>query len=903
MKQLSNIARVYILLTIALGLALFGFTLSRLTSTQLPWIAILGILGAASLILKVEGATNRSYYDVSFLIFGFTIIFLGEPAAIAVIVIATLVAWAWYRYPWYIQGFNIAAYIFQFQVGGLVYRWINPGESFNTITGILAAVGTMAIITFLNHLMLAIVVLLARKQDFQESGLFDFLPLMIDFTLLCMGVGAALLWLLNPFAIILILIPVYLIFATLRVPALERQSETDSKTGLYNSGYFDKALSGELNRAHRFDRPLTVVMADLDHLRVINNTHGHLAGDEVLIGAAAIMRHTMREYDVAARFGGEEFALLFPETHAHEILPRIEAIRKAVEVCEFNVNSSIGPIHATISFGIAERQGFDQTAKEIVHNADLALYQAKMAGRNCICIFGEDVSRALDAPSDTAQPLIEADEPRTHPDASVARIQSKNSDQQVAEPDIPVERRPWMSTNAFVGLLAMAATGLFISTYLQAGVNVDWVGLGIFTALIVLTEWLSIDIYVRDSSVSTSAAPMIAAVMLFGPTGALMASLSFAVVTFLKHKSRLNRLVFNSSNQLFASVLYSGVIGLLPQPFSTWNQPIQLLLTLFAACIVYISTTYMVAVVMNLNAGEPVVQIWRENFSWLAPFYISMGLVAYALIFSYDQAGFFGILIILAPLLLIRISQVQYINRTRAGANELREKNRTLEANSDEIVQLTNSLLALVAHSIDMRDPYTLSHSEQVSRYAALLAEKIGLPQQRVEMIRQGGLLHDVGKLGIPDSILMKADKLTPEEYRIIQEHPEKGVVLIGKSHTLNPYKNMVLHHHERFDGFGYPHKLRGVEIPIEARIIAVADAYSAMSSTRPYRKPLSRTEIITELKKNSGTQFDPDLIVSFLELTDISAVPNQGIDKSESQQVGRGSHPIEYHQIGEPGV
>jgi GGDEF domain-containing protein len=132
--------------------------------------------------------------------------------------------------------------------------------------------------------MVGLVVWLARGETLTKSGIFDFLPLMIDFTLFAMGASAVLIYEVTPFGVSLALLPVYLIYSTLRVPALERKSETDSKTGLFNAEYFQRIATTEIDRANRFDRPLTVVMADMDLLRNINNTYGHLAGTRKLIG-------------------------------------------------------------------------------------------------------------------------------------------------------------------------------------------------------------------------------------------------------------------------------------------------------------------------------------------------------------------------------------------------------------------------------------------------------------------------------------------------------------------------------------------------------------------------------------------------------------------------------------------
>jgi len=158
---------------------------------------------------------------------------------------------------------------------------------------------------------------------------------------------------------------------------------------VYNHRYFEKSLLEELRRAERFDRPLTIVMADLDLLRNINNTFGHLAGDEVLIGVAKVLMKHSRDYDIVARFGGEEFAILMPETTPEQAYPIVESIRLAISQAEFIVSTSVTAIRATTSFGLAGREpGMD--GKSIIHNADMALYHAKLKGRNRAFIYSND---------------------------------------------------------------------------------------------------------------------------------------------------------------------------------------------------------------------------------------------------------------------------------------------------------------------------------------------------------------------------------------------------------------------------------------------------------------------------------------------------------------------------------
>ena len=178
-------------------------------------------------------------------------------------------------------------------------------------------------------------------------------------------------------------------------------------------------------------------------------------------------------------------------------------------------------------------------------------------------------------------------------------------------------------------------------------------------------------------------------------------------------------------------------------------------------------------------------------------------------------------------------------------------------------------LTTVLANALDSRDSYTLNHSENVAKYSVQIAEKLKLSKECCAIIRKGALLHDIGKIGISEHILMKNGKLTNEEYEEIKVHPTIGYNMI--KHVADFHKNgildMVLYHHERYDGKGYPAGLKGNQIPLYARIAAVADTFDAMTTKRVYREELSLDYTLNEIQKNKGTQFDPEIVDTFLSL------------------------------------
>src|SRR3954454_8920920 len=176
------------------------------------------------------------------------------------------------------------------------------------------------------------------------------------------------------------------------------------------------------------------------------------------------------------------------------------------------------------------------------------------------------------------------------------------------------------------------------------------------------------------------------------------------------------------------------------------------------------------------------------------------------------------------------------------------------------------STVRLLAEAIEAKDPFLRGHSDQVSEYVAAVADKMGVERHRREELVFGSLLHDVGKIGISERILLKPDKLTDEEYGVVKLHPRIGFRLVDRVDALRPIAPAILHHHERWDGAGYPDGLAGEDIPLEARIVCVADSFSAMTAERPYRPRMSLDQACAELERCAGTQFDPEVVRVFVD-------------------------------------
>ena len=187
-----------------------------------------------------------------------------------------------------------------------------------------------------------------------------------------------------------------------------------------------------------------------------------------------------------------------------------------------------------------------------------------------------------------------------------------------------------------------------------------------------------------------------------------------------------------------------------------------------------------------------------------------------------------------------------------------------------DLKELFYKTIKSIASALDAKDPYTHGHSMRVTLYSIILAKELNVDESELEHIETAGLLHDIGKIAIPQAILCKPGRLTDDEFVIMKSHPANSERLIASIKKLHEVSPGVKHHHERWDGFGYPDKLSGENIPFAARIIAIADTYDAMTSTRSYRKALDHDIAIAEIEKCAGTQFDPTLAKKFVEIQNI---------------------------------
>ncbi|MBR6034258.1 MAG: HD-GYP domain-containing protein [Clostridia bacterium] len=199
--------------------------------------------------------------------------------------------------------------------------------------------------------------------------------------------------------------------------------------------------------------------------------------------------------------------------------------------------------------------------------------------------------------------------------------------------------------------------------------------------------------------------------------------------------------------------------------------------------------------------------------------------------------------------------------------NTIKRINEELSDTYEKLEKAYMESIETLRQTVEAKDVYTRGHSDRVSAFSVLIGEKLGLSEEDLRILRIGGLFHDIGKIGVPDSILLKDSKLSDDEYSQIKNHPSIGAHILSNATIFADIIPIVKHHHEKYDGTGYPSKLKGEEIPFLARIAAVADTFDAMTSVRPYRTALPMDVVKSEFQRCAGTQFDPQIAKVFLDI------------------------------------
>ncbi len=422
-------------------------------------------------------------------------------------------------------------------------------------------------------------------------------------------------------------------------------------------------------------------------------------------------------------------------------------------------------------------------------------------------------------------------------------------------PPLPMKARLFI-----VGLTLLAIPLIALSVWFGRD-TFDWLDLAFLAALYIISDSLQAKGSRDSMTIALGSISALAALPLIGGWGTVILGLSTLLV---KESTPVVKRVFNTAQLVVAAAAAALVYGALGGGFIEPHSFPGLLLPFIAALAVHcLVNGVLVATVVRLAQDVPFRVIVQGTMVRSLPGYVGYGLFGLMLAVLWDEDGA-GVgpaaaLLLLLPLFVARWAYAQY-------AEEQRAYDRTMR-----------SLMA----AVETKDLYTRGHSERVSAASVLLAREIGMREDRVSSLRYAGMLHDIGKLGVPTRILQKSGRLTEVEFAAIQRHPVQGLEIIREIDFLDEAMAGIMHHHERLDGMGYPMGLAGEQIPEFARVIAVADAFDSMTTTRSYRGARSVDEAIVELRRCAGSQFDPAMVTAL-----ISSVEKQGWDPAEIPEV-----------------
>jgi hypothetical protein len=408
---------------------------------------------------------------------------------------------------------------------------------------------------------------------------------------------------------------------------------------------------------------------------------------------------------------------------------------------------------------------------------------------------------------------------------------------------------------AYTAVVAVAAGTLIVVALPRDAPPRFWTNLVILQLLFLICDSTPALMAARQSAWSPSTAASLAAVVLVGPFGAALVGAVSVVSISLHGRLGVVRRVFNGGMYALSGYLAGIAFVALQRSYKAavpYGPPRPsyfpaLLIPFAAAAVVHVLANHglMWGVLRADRRGPALGQLAME--SSLSLLLVSdLGFAALGLVLAAlwsVMMGWVAAILVLVPLFVARWAMGQFAEQQRAYA----------------------ATMAALCQAVETKDFYTRGHSERVSRGASMVARQIGMRADRAEALTFAGMLHDVGKLGVPTKVLRKAGPLTEEEYAAIQLHPMRGLEIVREIGFLNEALAGIMHHHERVDGRGYPMGFAGDEIPEFARIIGVADAFDVITSTRSYRKARSIAEGVAELRKGAGTQFDPVIVDAFI--------------------------------------
>jgi len=403
----------------------------------------------------------------------------------------------------------------------------------------------------------------------------------------------------------------------------------------------------------------------------------------------------------------------------------------------------------------------------------------------------------------------------------------------------------------YVSIIIILGFVFFLYTFNNAH-NVDIIGVFVFAALSTIAESFLVPTP-GERGLSVGFAIALSAILVFGAPEAAWISSIGIMLRVMKKEGKIfyifnfpiYKTLFNGAN-IFLS---AGLASLCYEGFGATSGIMDLnssIIAIIASIIVYILVNAVImSILMHLITGENFLKNCYKNITWVVKDYFAMAPLGILMAIAYINYSIIGVLLFFGPLLFARYSFKMYIDMRKIYIETVRSLSQAVEA----------------------KDPYTNGHSQRVGEYACGLAERLGLSPKRIENLKIAAILHDIGKIGIYESILNKPGKLTDEEFDMIKQHPEIGVKIIRDIDFLKDVSKIILSHHERYDGTGYPEGKKHEETVLESQILSIADVFDALTSERPYRSAMTVEEALEVIEDGKGCQFDDKLADSFIKM------------------------------------
>jgi MFS family permease len=388
----------------------------------------------------------------------------------------------------------------------------------------------------------------------------------------------------------------------------------------------------------------------------------------------------------------------------------------------------------------------------------------------------------------------------------------------------------------------------------------------IFITLAAVTQRMPVFLF-RSSAISVSFAAVIASYVLYGSAVGVFVSLAQAAVNAVTPRRKPAVKVAFNAGSLTTSAFVAGETFRL---FGVERGDIFATLAAVAvsALAYFCCNTALTALVIALSERQPVLQVWRTNYAWMPLNYGATAVQGAALALASAALGVFGVLVFTLPLAVAWYSFHLYVSKShevRARNAELESVNDLLRRANDRLEQSHLSVIGALVGALEAKENARATQAARTMTLAVAVGERLGLAADELAVLKLGALFHDIGTIGVPESVLRKPGPLDAREWAEVRAHPLIGANLLANVPMLEPVRPIVLSHHERYDGTGYPRGLKEDEIPLPAQIIAVADAFMAMTSERPYRRARSRKQALRELRANAGTQFNPVVVEAFI--------------------------------------